>query len=180
VNVDPEATETAVIVAVTEAEAAVGRHRKRLDASASWGLPAHVTVLYPFVLPAALDTRVLVRLAEAVLSVPAFGFVFATTRWFDEDVLWLAPEPDGPFRGLTNAVWRVFPECPPYGGEYTDLDPHLSIGFTAEASLDDLKAAELDVRARLPLRAQVDSVVLMAGARQADSWRVVRELPLGK
>jgi 2'-5' RNA ligase superfamily len=177
---DREVTETAVIVAVTEAEDAVGRHRARLDASASWGLPAHVTVLYPFVPPAALDTRVLGGLADAVLSMPAFGCVFATTRWFDEDVLWLAPEPDGPFRRLTNAVWRAFPECPPYAGEYPDLDPHLSIGFTAEASLDDLKAAEVDVRAQLPLQAQVDTVVLMAGARHPGSWRVVREFPLGR
>ena len=35
-----DATETAVLVLVPEAEAAVGKHRRHLDTAASWGVPA--------------------------------------------------------------------------------------------------------------------------------------------
>lgn len=46
-------TQTAVIVPVPAAEALVGSHRRRLDRAAGWGVPAHVTVLYPFLHPEA-------------------------------------------------------------------------------------------------------------------------------
>jgi 2'-5' RNA ligase superfamily len=176
---DREATESAVLVAVPEAEAAVARRRSRLDTAASWGVPAHVTVLYPFVHPAQIDPAVLRLLGETVLSVPAFGCVFARTNWFAEELLWLAPEPDESFRRLTGAVSRAFPDHPPYGGVHADLTPHLTIGDTRVATIADLRAAEADVRTHLPLNARVDHVVLMAGAQSPDSWHVVREFPLG-
>ena len=40
--------ETALIVAVPEAEALVGTFRERHDPSASAGCPAHITLLHPF------------------------------------------------------------------------------------------------------------------------------------
>jgi hypothetical protein len=139
-----------------------------------------VTVLYPFVTPSRIDDAVLHRLGDAVLTVPAFGCAFARTEWFDEDLLWLAPEPDEPFRRLTAAVWRAFPDRPPYAGEHPDPDPHLTIGDTRDASVADLRAAEVDVRTGLPFRARVDHVLLMAGAQSPDSWSVVAAFPLGQ
>ena len=52
-------TVSAVLVQVPEAERVVSRHRARLDAAATAGVPAHVTVLFPFVPPAAImaETR---------------------------------------------------------------------------------------------------------------------------
>ena len=52
------ATETALLVEVPAADAAVARHREILDLAAGWGVPAHLTVLYPFVPPAQLDDDV--------------------------------------------------------------------------------------------------------------------------
>jgi hypothetical protein len=40
--------ETALIVAVTAADPLVTVHRQRFDVTAGWGVPAHLTVLYPF------------------------------------------------------------------------------------------------------------------------------------
>jgi hypothetical protein len=48
------AAESAVLVPVPEAERGVSGHRNRLDRAAVWGVPAHVTVLYPFVPPPAV------------------------------------------------------------------------------------------------------------------------------
>lgn len=43
-----------LIMEVPEAEPAVARHRERLDASAPLGVPAHITVLFPFMAPATI------------------------------------------------------------------------------------------------------------------------------
>jgi hypothetical protein len=103
------AAQSAVLVPVPEAERAVGGHRHRLDRAAARGVPAHVTVLYPFVPPSAITATVIAGLAGAVGSVSAFECEFAATAWFGEEVVWLAPRPDEPFRALTRAVSAAFP-----------------------------------------------------------------------
>jgi hypothetical protein len=46
-----------VNVPLLEAEAVVGDLRARLDRSAGWGVPAHVTLLYPFLARTGSTTR---------------------------------------------------------------------------------------------------------------------------
>src|SRR3954470_19451750 len=173
------ATETAVLVLVPEAEAAVAEHRAHLDMAASWGVPAHLSVVYPFVPPADVDDDVLTRLAAAVGSVSSFGCTFDRTEWFGEDVLWLAPEPDAPFRELVRAVVAAFPAHPPYGGIYDESIPHLTVGERRLGSTAHLVAAEHAVRGQLPIRARVARAVLLAGRPQRDTWQPVAEFPLG-
>jgi len=172
-----EGTHSAVIVAVPPAEHVVKAHRARFDESASWGVPAHVTVLYPFVHPAELDEHVLVDLADAVCTVPQFRAEWRTTGWFDEDVLWLAPDPQESFRALTAAVIRAFPGYPPYGGEYPDLAPHLTVATGASPS--EMRAVERQVQEHLPISMVVTTVQVMCGAQAPDSWRTVGEASLG-
>lgn len=174
-----QATETALVVRVPEAEATVGSLRQGLDRSASWGVPAHVTVLYPFVPPARLEDDVVEQVAVAVRSVPRFSCVFAECRWFDEDVLWLAPEPAAPFLALTRAITEAFPEHPPYGGAYEDLSPHLTVGHRPHASREALQLAQDRLIHALPVQAAVDRVSLLAGSPEPGAWRVLREFPLG-
>ena len=157
----------------------VGRLRGRLDRAAAWGVPAHVTVLYPFARPEAITSEVIELAAAAVASVPAFGCTLARTSWFGEDVLWLAPEPDQPFRALTTALHAAFPQYPPFGGRYPDVVPHLTIGTRPPGGPAMLEAAEADVRPSLPVRTFVSRAWLMTGTQAVASWRVAAELPLG-
>jgi 2'-5' RNA ligase len=175
----PAATETAVIAAIPEADPVVGPHRQRLDGAAAWGVPAHVTVLGPFVPPTGLTPEVIVALAAATASVRAFDCRFMRTSWFGQDVVWLNPEPNEPFRQLTAAIWDAFPLHPPFGGAYDDVVPHLTIAERRFGDLGALQAAERAVQAALPLRARVESLLLIAGAQAPSSWRIVHELPLG-
>ena len=174
-----DATQTAVLVLVPEAETAVAEHREHLDMAASWGVPAHLSVVYPFVPPADVDDSVLVELAAAVATVPAFDCAFRRTAWFGEDVVWLAPEPGDPFIQLVRAVVKVFPAHQPYGGIYDEPVPHLTIGERRLGSTDELLGAEHAVRAHLPIQARIDRAVLLAGRPERDSWQPVVELPLG-
>ena len=109
-------SQSAVLVPVPEAERVVSPHRARLDGAAALGVPAHVTVLFPFVPPTAITPDVVDTLAAAVASVSAFGCEFAVTSWFGDNVLYLAPWPDEPFRALTRAVCAAFPGYLPSRG----------------------------------------------------------------
>lgn len=71
--------ESTILVPVPEAEPVVGQLRAGLDRAASRGIPAHVTVLYPFVPPAQITPAVLGKAAAAVASVQSFDCEFAGT-----------------------------------------------------------------------------------------------------
>lgn len=170
-------TQTAVIVPIAPAEAVVAHHRTRLDAAAAWGVPAHVTILFPFVPPADIDADVIARLGAVFSTTSPFDCTFAECRWFGDDVVWLAPDPAQEFRDLTSAVSAAFPGHLPYGGEHDDVIPHLTVGESRRGSIEDLRAAEADVSRRLPLTVRVDHALLMAGTDQPSSWRAVASLP---
>lgn len=170
-------TESAVLVLVPEAEGVVASYRADLDAAAGLGVPAHVTVLYPFVPPERVDDAVISELAGAVRSVAAFDITFARLRWFERSVLWLAPEPDAPFAELTAAVRLAFPGYIPYGGVHADVVPHLTVGQDQPESA--LESACRAIEPRLPFAAHVSKAVLMQGSLEPGSWRVVADLPLG-
>jgi 2'-5' RNA ligase len=172
------ATETAVVVEVPEAEPAVREHRSRFDVAASWGVRAHVSVLYPFVPPGDVDGEVLRRLAATVGRVGAFDCTFERCAWFGEDVLWLAPDPSRPFRDLTDAVWSEFPQHPPYEDAVDDVVPHLTVAERSRGSLEELRDVERAVRHAPPITTYVDRVALIAGRPEADSWHTVQELRL--
>jgi hypothetical protein len=173
-----EPAESAVVVNVPAAEPVVGEHRKRLDAAASWGVPAHVTVLYPFLPPATIDEAVLSALGRAVLTVPRFKAEWTRTAWFDQRVLWVAPTPVTSFQELTAAVVREFPDYPPFGGQYDVVVPHLTVGNGAP--LDDMLAAERVIEPQLPFSMAVTHVQVLAGTRVAGSWGMIAEFPLGR
>ena len=119
------------------------------------------------------------RLADAIGTVPAFDCLFARTAWFGDDVLWLAPSPDEPYRELTRAVVAAFPAHQPYGGQYDEPTPHLTVGELRLGSAAELAAAERAVRDHLPIRAQIHQAVLLAGTPEARSWRPVAAFELG-
>lgn len=163
--------ESAILVPVPEAEPVVGRLRAELDRSANRGVPAHVTVLYPFVPPEQITAAVIATAAAAVASVPAFDCRFASTGWFGDEVVWLAPEPAGPFSALTAAVHAAFPHYPPFGGAFAEVIPHLTIGDRPEGGPAVLRGAEAQVLPTLPIRTRVSHAWLMTGTQSPDSWR---------
>lgn len=172
-------TQTAVIVPVPEADPVVDEHRQRLDRAAGLGVPAHVTVLSPFLPPETVDKSAVAALATAVASVGAFDCTFATTSWFGLEVLWLAPDPAEPLRQLTSAVWTAFPDFPPYGGAFDGSVPHLTLAERARGEAGDLEAVEAAVRPKLPFSQRIDHVLLIAGSQRPRSWHTVHRLDLG-
>jgi 2'-5' RNA ligase len=157
-----------LVVVVPEAEAAVARHRQTLDDNARLGVPAHVTVLFPFAAPEALDDPTLDRIRAAVAAVPAFPYAFRRTDWFGDEVLWLAPDDPAPFRNLTDRVHAAFPEHPPFAGAFADVVPHLTVGH--RRSRPDLEAAEAQLRSTLPVVGRATEVTLLAQDESGGRW----------
>lgn len=173
-----ESAQSALIVAVPEAEPVVARHRVRLDTAAAWGVPAHITVCYPFLPPAQIDEHVIAGLRRAAAAVPAFSCELAAVDWFGERVVWLAPEPSGPLRALTAAITARFPAARPYHGLFDDVVPHLTIGH--DRPVADLKAAAADIAEQLPIPARISSMRLATGCPEpGHSWSTLAEFPLG-
>jgi 2'-5' RNA ligase len=171
-------TDSAVLVPVPAAGPVVGRYRARLDPAAGLGVPPHVTVLAPFLPPRLITSATVLALAGVTGMVPAFDCAFWRTAWFGDRVLWLAPEPDDPFRELTRLLAAAFPGYPPYGGAFPDVVPHLTVGEQEHAGVTALRAAEAEVAGLLPVRGRVSHAWLMTGTAEPGSWHRVAELPL--
>ncbi|MCW2899417.1 MAG: hypothetical protein JWO67_1682 [Streptosporangiaceae bacterium] len=117
-------------------------------------------------------------MAQAVSEVEAFECSFGQTSWFDEDVLWLAPDPAQPFQDLTFAVSKAFPDYPPYAGAYDEVVPHLTVAERRLGTLAELEHAENQVTPFLPVRTRIDRILLIAGAPAPRSWRILQEFRL--
>ena len=155
--------ESALIIRVPEAEPLVGSYRQRFDPSAAIGAPAHITLLYPFVDPRHIDAVVTDTLTACFAARKPIHFELGRVRRFPHDTLYLGPDPDQPFRQLTETIWQRFPETPPYGGRWPDIVPHLSIGQFQDE--DALAQAMRDVsrlwQGALPIRARASEVALI-------------------
>lgn len=137
------------------------------------GFTTHVTILVPFLPDAEIDEDVLAELRTLFDGFAAFDVTFAEAARFPT-VLYLAPEPEQPFRDMTTAVYARWPQCPPYAGKYPDATPHASVVYDrTEAEYEDV-ARELATR--LPLRASAAAVDLLVfdGSR----WNVRESFPL--
>jgi 2'-5' RNA ligase len=99
-------SESVLVALVPEAEALVKPFRDRYDPSAAAGMPAHVTLLYPFKLPDELDDALLANLRHCFARFAPFRFALTSISRFPVEVLYLAPEPDEPFRRLTLAYGK--------------------------------------------------------------------------
>jgi 2'-5' RNA ligase superfamily len=155
---------TALIIEVPEAEAAVRDIRLQHDSSAAHGVPAHVTVLFPFA-----DSREIEHepLAELFKAHPRFDFVLDRVERWSDGIVWLHPEPSRPFEQLTAAVWRRWPDYPPYEGSIDVVIPHLTISETP-----------IEVDIELPIRSCASAVTLIEESPDGN-WEPRRAFPLG-
>lgn len=128
--------ESALVIRVPEAEDLVGSYRIRYDHAANVGVPAHITLLWPFVPPSLITPEVQNQLSHLFSSFPSFQISLTELRRFPE-VLYLAPTPKDKIVELVQKIFATFPKYPPYGGQFTDITPHLTI-----AQSDDLLLLE--------------------------------------
>jgi 2'-5' RNA ligase len=167
--------QTALIAKVPEVEHLVRSWRDQFDPAAAAGVPAHVTVLVPFLSRSAMGPAITAELHQIFARFPAFGVRFLECRRFP-DVLYLAPQPETEFRALTSAVVARWPEAPPYGGQFDDVVPHLTVAHGQESSVLDKIEAELSPR--LPVSAHISAVHLVTFT--GEQWCEDYQFELGR
>lgn len=139
--------ESALVVPVPEAEPSVRRHRFRYDSVAVRGVPAHITLLFPFMPPEAITDETLGAVRDVLTRFSTFPFSLTALERFPEGAIYLAPHPADPFVRLTEALVDRFPAYPAYRGAYAEVIPHLTVAQLPEAStLDEVS----DIRRSLP------------------------------
>ena len=154
--------EAALVVIVPEAEPLVARFRAKYDPAAGWGVPAHITINYPFILGVNPSADVMRRLSKLFAKIASFSFTLDHIARFPK-VLYLAPEPASPFIQLTEKATQEFPESPPYGGQFDSITPHLTVAYSDSSDLLASVQWEFTDAAlgNLPLNAFADRVWLM-------------------
>jgi 2'-5' RNA ligase len=168
------ASESAVVVRVP-VPPAVERLRRRWDWAAQWGVPAHVTILYPFVPAGDLDASVRRSLAGIAAEHRPFDVRFDRVGRFPTAV-YLAPDPPEPFNRLTEAIHSRFPDYPPYEGAFEVVIPHLTVAESIEAPLDEVATV---AETALPFSYHVTRLeVLVQGPD--DRWLTRWRLRLGR
>ena len=157
---------TALVIVVPEAEPVVGPLRTRYAKADETGIPAHVTLLFPF---GDRDDG----LAELFAAFAPLDFALTDVRRWP-GVVWLAPKPVEPFVALIHALVARHPEHPPYEGAHEAIVPHLTVGVN-EVPAD----VDIGLQRVLPIAARATHVVQLE-EYEPDRWRERRRFPLGR
>jgi 2'-5' RNA ligase len=170
--------ESTLLIEVPQSEPLVRAYREAHDPVAKLGIPAHITLLYPFRHPSQIDDTLIPELRSLFSQHGSFSYRLAEIRNFPA-TLWLAPEPSEPFKALTEELVSRYPDAQPYGGGYDEIIPHLSVAD--RKSTDEL--AEITIEFRkvasqfLPIESFAEEVTLMT--RQDGFWKRTTSFALG-
>lgn len=148
--------ETGLLIVVPQAEHVIGAHRLDHDPAASRGVPAHVTLLYPFA-PADEVGTLEEGLAELFAGMKPFDSSFSEFARFGDEVLYLAPDNPERYSAMTDAIADRFPSYPPYEGQFDEVIPHLTVADGG----GDFAAMQREMEPWMPVRTRVDRVVLI-------------------
>jgi 2'-5' RNA ligase len=165
--------ESALIIPISEVEPLVGPLRLQHDAVARLGVPAHITLLYPF-RPADAAISEIKKLTRLCSSIEAFSFSFIEVRRFPATA-YLHPDRSEKFVQITDALMKVWPDCRPYGGAFADIVPHLTVADKVDVKT--LHEVESFLRPQLPIKCVAREVLLIA-CNEAGMWSTMASFPL--
>ncbi|HET9500230.1 MAG TPA: 2'-5' RNA ligase family protein [Marmoricola sp.] len=128
---------------------------------------AHITLLAPFGRESTPTSGELDEVARFFAEQAPFAFRLTDVCTFPSGIRYLSPEPAARFSRLTQGLHRLFPEYPPYRGEFDIVVPHLTIpedavvgplplaGHLREATLLHSDHGDVTELASFPLGASV-------------------------
>ena len=152
------------------------RLRRESVGDAAAGVPAHLTMLYPFVEPDRLGGAVRERIAAAAANHRPFDYRLAA-RAVWPDTVYIRVDPEARFVRLQADLARAFPGFPIYGTDATfQFVPHVTI---AEGDGIARATEAHPAWADLPRTGRASSLEVIA--RDGDGrWRLIWRVPLGR
>jgi 2'-5' RNA ligase len=153
------------------------RLRRRRVGNAAVGVPAHMTLLHPFIEPESLGPSVRRRLRDVAADHLPFDYrQERRAEW--PDAIYVAVDPVRPFVRLQRDLQAAFPDWPIYGaGVDFEFEPHITVA-------DRVGMLEPGVREdpawrALPRPAHTHAIDVIA-TRPDGRWRLVWRIPLGR
>jgi hypothetical protein len=126
------------------------------------GIPLSITLLYPFAPPSEVDKH-REALRSFFASHPPFELELAgLAQWAESGAVYAVPEPEQPLRDLMRALWRLYPQFPPYGEVGADPPPHASLTLSGGEDREATRArVERRIEGLLPAKFHISDVALM-------------------
>jgi 2'-5' RNA ligase len=139
-------------------------------------VPAHITILFPFVPFADLDAAC-GKLRVLFADQPPFTVTLDGYGYFPT-ALYMKPVDPTPIQALYRAVHAQFPDCLPYGGAFGSetITPHLTVGeFKTEAERRAVSPPPYE-----PISFTVNRLHVIAGVEHEPlPWITHDVIPLG-
>jgi 2'-5' RNA ligase len=165
-------TRTGLVLLTPDVDPLVDQWRRRYDPSRARGMPAHVTILYPWLRYETITSNDRSALAELCVRRPPFDITFSRFGRFPH-TLWLEPQPAEPILQLVGELAERWPDHPPYSGEIPVVVMHLTLADGHDAGA--LHAVVADIEPHLPVRVTVPALALMRV--RSGRWVVDSEYP---
>ncbi len=171
--------EAALDVHIPEVEPLVARFRDKYDPTAAKGMPAHITINYPFVPGVSPNVNLYQELTDLFSKMDSFAFTFNHFGRFP-GVIYLEPEPIVPFKELIEKVGDRFPESLPYAGAFDRVVPHLTIAHATDEKLLATIEHQLEKTAPqyLPMKIRVEQIWFMDN--RSGNWQEQKVFPLAQ
>jgi len=172
-----EPSERSAVIVRTTLPRGLERLRRTGAFDADHGVPAHLTMLYPWVEPARLGADVRRRLAAVAARSSPFTYrLVGAATW--PDTIYVAVDPVAPFLDLQRRLADAFPAFPIYGADPGfEFVPHVTVAdhdHVAEPGLTTDPAWQA-----LPRAARATALDVI-GTDAEGRWRLIWRIPLGR
>ncbi len=167
--------QSVILIPVLEAEEAVLNLRNIYDPDALKGIPAHITLLFPFINPLEITLEQIEKLRD-ILNIEKFSFTLSKINTFP-GVVYLEPTEREKFISLTMKIFNAFPNYPPSEGKFLpDIVPHLTVGHELGGRFDKCLLEAKSIESRLPIEAIAKEAFLMTSLN--GEWTVREKFTL--
>jgi len=168
-----------ILIPVPNADPVINEWRKKYD-SALKGIPAHITLLYPFKPPNKIETEDIKVLKDFFKKIEHFEFQLCQPNSFPT-VLFLEPHPKEIFVNLTKQLVQIFPDYLPYEGKFSSVNPHATIAnLSDEKNLKRIKPAIISgLSKKLPIMQKVTEAWLMI-EKEDGYWEIKEKFSFQK
>ena len=169
-------SERSAVIVRARLPGALERLRRESVGDAAAGVPAHLTMLYPFVEPDRLTGAVRDRIAGIAPAHRPFEYQLAA-RAVWPDTVYVRVDPEMRFVRLQADLARAFPAYPIYGTDATfEFVPHVTV---AEGEGIARATPAHPAWTTLPRTGRASSVEVIARGDDG-RWRLIWRVPLGR
>ncbi|MGH3845329.1 MAG: 2'-5' RNA ligase family protein [Pseudonocardiaceae bacterium] len=155
----PTNGQTGLVIPVPAADPLLTLVETRHPGTVRQGVPAHVSLLYPFIDAAELDEQVSRALSELFIEQAPMLVEFVECYRRGGFVA-LRPAPIVELTELTRKAHDRWPDVVPYEGVYGDVEPHVTVA--TRASEETAMTIEQEVTEQLPISAELREAWLVA------------------